>query len=99
MRRRLLLAVLLAPAVILPARAETPAERASRQLQQGVRRDRTVEAGRPEGPLPAESTPVVRAIDADRRSLQPDVGRQEENGLGNVAGERGGTIGGRNPQR
>lgn len=95
MRRRLLLALPLLPAA---ARAETPAERASRDLQQGIRQDRAVEAGGPEGPRPPETTPVTRAMEADRRSIQPDVGRPEESGAASTAGERG-TLGGRNPQR
>ncbi|TCZ65493.1 hypothetical protein [Roseicella aquatilis] len=95
MHRRLIFALPLVPAL---ARAETPAERASRQLQQGVRQDRVVEAGGPEGPRPAETTPVTRAMEVDRRSIQPDVGRPEENGAPLTAGESG-TLGGRNPQR
>jgi hypothetical protein len=41
----------------------------------------------------------VRALDADRRSLQPDVGRPEESGAPITGGERAATGGGRNPQR
>jgi hypothetical protein len=100
MYRRLLLfslppATLLGPAL---ARAQTPAERASRQLHQELREDRATEAAQPEGPPPAAATPTVRALEADRRSLQPDIGRPEQTGLPPTAGERG-TIGGRNPQR
>jgi hypothetical protein len=100
MRRLPLLLALLSPALLAPGlpRAETPAERASRDLQQGLRQDRAAEAGRPEGPPPAAAPPTVRAMEADRRSLQPDVGRPEQTGLPPTAGERG-TIGGRNPQR
>lgn len=102
MRRRLLLTALLASTPVLAtpvlARAETPAERASRQLRREIQGDRAMEAGRPEGPLPAEATPATRALEADRRSLQPDVGRPEEMGSLPTAAERG-TTGGGNPQR
>ena len=58
MHRRLLL---LAPflTVAAPARAETPAERASRQLRQEIQGDRAAEAGRPEGPQPVETSPAA----------------------------------------
>lgn len=77
MRRRPLLASLF-PALSLiavPGHAETPAEQASRQLQQGIREDRAAEAGGPDAPRPPTSTPTTSAIEADRRSIQPDVGR------------------------
>ena len=101
MRRRSLLATLLAPAALLarPSQAETPAERASRELQQDIRRDRAAEAGGPQGPRPSAATPTVSAIEADRRSIEPDVGRPEEAGAPITGGERAATGGGRNPQR
>ncbi|MDO9709290.1 hypothetical protein [Paracraurococcus lichenis] len=97
MRRRPILLLALTP--IAGARAESPAEQASRQLQRDLRRDRAAEAGGPEGPRPPEATPTVRALDADRRSLQPDVGRPEEDAAPVTGGERAATGGGRNPQR
>jgi hypothetical protein len=100
MRRRPLPAVLLAMlAAATPARAETPAERASRQLQQGIRQDRAAEAGGPEGPRPPAPNPATTAIDADRRSIEPDVGRPEATGAAITGGERAATGGGPNPQR
>jgi hypothetical protein len=101
MRRRPLLASLF-PALSLiavPGRAETPAEHASRQLQQGIREDRAAEAGGADAPRPPASTPTTSAIEADRRSIQPDVGRPEEAGAPITGGERAATGGGRNPQR
>jgi hypothetical protein len=103
MRRRPLLASLF-PAISLialavPGHAETPAEQASRQLQQGIRQDRAAEAGGPDAPRPPTSTPTTSAIEADRRSIQPDVGRPEEAGTPITGGERAATGGGHNPQR
>ncbi|TDH59280.1 hypothetical protein E2C06_28305 [Dankookia rubra] len=94
--------LLLALPLILPAgpgRAETPAEQASRQLQQEIRQDRAAEAGEAAAPRPPAATPTTSAIEADRRSLQPDVGRPEEAGAPITGGERAATGGGRNPQR
>ncbi|MEN0074630.1 MAG: hypothetical protein AAGC69_09610 [Paracraurococcus sp.] len=99
MRRRLLLTCLPATLLGAAAGAETPAERASRQLQQGVQRDRIVESGGPEGPRPVQPNAATTALEADRRSLQPDVGRPEESGAPINGGEQAATGGGRNPQR
>ncbi|RAI57866.1 hypothetical protein [Roseicella frigidaeris] len=99
MHRRLLLSCLPIGLVGLAAQAETPAERASRQLHQEVQRDRVAEAGGPEGPRPVEQTPAAQALDVDRRSFQPDVGRPEESGSPVTGGEMAATGGGRNPQR
>lgn len=107
MRRRFLLHALLPaiPALVLPAvtlpilaRAETPAEAASRQLRRDIQEDRATEAARPEGPAPVPQTPAARALEVDRRSLQPDVGRPEQLGMPPSAAERG-TTGAGNPQR
>jgi hypothetical protein len=38
-------------------------------------------------------------LEADRRSLQPDIGLPEEAGGLLIGGERSATGGGRNPQR
>ena len=96
MRRRLLPALFLLPT---GARAETPAERASDALREGVARDRAAEAGGPEGPRPAGQTPVTRALDADRRSIQPDVGRPEADAGAVTGGERAADGAGQSPQR
>ena len=67
--------------VALPALAQTPAERASRQLEQGERRDRADEAAEGvRGITPIVPPAQVLPLEADRRSLQPDVGRPEEAG-------------------
>ena len=99
MRRRLLTATCLLTALSTAAGAETPAERASDTLRDGVARDRAAEAGGPEGPRPAGTTPVTRALDADRRSIQPDVGRPETEGGGVTGGERAADGAGQSPQR
>lgn len=103
MRRHPLLAALLLAAPLIafapPGRAETPAEQASRQLQQGIRQDRAAEAVEPAGPRPPAATPTTSDLEADRRSIQPDVGRPEESGAAITGGERAATGGGRNPQR
>ncbi|TDG21645.1 hypothetical protein E2C05_26995 [Paracraurococcus ruber] len=98
MRRRHLLPLIPACLLPLPALAETPAERASRELRQDLNRDRAREAGGPEGPLPRETSPGAVAIETDRRSLQPDIGRPEEAGAPVTAPERGFNAGG-NTQR
>jgi hypothetical protein len=101
MRRRPLLASLISaiPLLAAPGHAETPAERASRELQQDIRQDRAAEAAGPNAPRAPAATPTTSAIEADRRSIQPDVGRPEEAGAPITGGERAATGGGRNPQR
>ncbi|MFC7476781.1 hypothetical protein ACFQS7_20610 [Dankookia sp. GCM10030260] len=96
MRRRIFLATL---AALPPAHAETPAEQASRELQQGIREDRAAEAAGPEAPRPPSPNPATRAIDADRRSIAPSVGRPEGTAAPITGGERAATGGGSNPQR
>jgi hypothetical protein len=91
--------LLLSLILVGPAWAQTPAERASRQLQQGEWRDRATEAGEAaRGPVLPVPPPQVVPLEADRRSLQPDVGRPEEAGLGSAGGERP-PSGSQNPQR
>lgn len=105
--RRYMLFIRLRPALCLlgllgcaaPARAETPAEQASRQLQQGIRQDRAAEAAGPDTVRPPAATPTTSAMEADRRSIQPDIGRPEEAGVPLTGGERAATGGGPNPQR
>ncbi len=74
--------LLLAAALIAgPALAQTPAERASRQLNQETQRDRAgdrAEAARE--PLAVVPPAQVLPLEADRNSLRPDVGRPEEQG-------------------
>jgi hypothetical protein len=76
-----------------PALGQTPAERASRQLNQETRQDRAVdqaEAAREPQPIipPAQVLP----LEADRSSLRPDIGRPEEQGrlgTGNTGAQPG----------
>ncbi|RYI98851.1 MAG: hypothetical protein EON47_18425, partial [Acetobacteraceae bacterium] len=82
----------LLPVVLLglPAFAQTPAERASRQLEQGERRDRANEAAESaRGITPVVPPAQVLPLEADRRSLQPDVGRPEEAGTSATGGTTG----------
>ena len=81
---RVLLGAALLAAV--PALAQTPVERAARDLERGIARDRVVEGADTASGLqqPAErgggtgAVARVDQLDTDRRSLQPDVGRREE---------------------
>ncbi len=83
--------LLIAPALLAaPAWAQTPAERASRELNKGQFRDRAEdarEAARPVPPAP-QVPPQMQALETDRRSLQPDVGRPEERGVPTTGGIR-----------
>lgn len=96
---RRLPALLILALAAAPAVAETPAEQASRQLQQGLREDRAAEASGASTPRLPAATPTTSAIEADRRSIQPDIGRPEETGAPVTGGERAATGGGTNPQR
>ena len=85
--------------VAVPALAQTPAERASRQLEQGERRDRANEAAESaRGIVPIVPPAQVLPLEADRRSLQPDVGRPEQAGTTGVGGTQA-PSGSQNPQR
>lgn len=80
--------------------AQTPAERASRSLEQDVRGDRFRDAAEDARGDPRPTRPEVLQFEPQRRSLQPDVGRPEQQGLtstGNSAG-RSSSMG-QNPQR
>ena len=92
---------LLSLLIITPALAQTPtpAERAARQLEQGEWRDRAAEAAAAaRGPVPAVPPPQVLPLEADRRSLQPDIGRPEEAGTRATDGAQP-PSGSQNPQR
>ena len=74
----------------MPAVAQTPAERASRSLNHDMRADRfrnAAEYARGDGfPVREE----IQQFVPQRRTLQPDVGRPEENGRLSTVGIRGG---------
>ena len=97
MRRPALL--LLALSLAGPAFAQTTplqmVNRANRLLEQDRARDSSplVRGALPPGP---ES---MRAMEDDRRSLGPGVGRPETAGRYETGGERGALTGGMNPQR
>lgn len=76
-----------------PNRATEAETRLNRQLEQDRIRDRLNQRAAPPGP---ES---MRAMEDDRRSLGPDVGRPEAAGRLETGGERGALTGGMNPQR
>ncbi|MBL6453824.1 hypothetical protein JMJ55_00730 [Belnapia sp. T6] len=78
----LLLAALFAALFLAnPALAQTPAERASRQLNQETQRDRVVDRAEAAREAPAVVPPAqVLPLESDRSSLRPDVGRPEEAG-------------------
>lgn len=81
--------------------AQTPAERASRNLNQDTRADRFRDAARDaRGDARPSATPGVQQFDTQRRTLQPDVGRPEEDGR-TPTGSASGTLPsmGPNPQR
>lgn len=86
--------------VIGQADAQTPAERAGQLLDRELGQDRTTGAAVPSGAVtpPAAST-AVQAIDQDRRSLAPDVGRPEAAGITTPGPAGSGETGGPNPQR
>ena len=64
-----------------PALAQTPAERASRQLNREEQQDRARDAAEAaREPQPIVPPAQVLPLEADRNSLRPDVGRPEEAG-------------------
>ncbi len=95
----LALLMALASPLAAPAQAQGARENAetrlNRQLEQDRDRDRAAMArgAAPPGP---ES---MRAMEDDRRSLSPDVGRPEAEGRMEPGGQRGAMTGGMNPQR
>jgi hypothetical protein len=83
------------------AAGQTPAERASRNLNQDTRADRFRDAARDARGDARPIRPEVQQFEPQRRTLQPDVGRPEQNGR--ITGTEG-TVGGLpsmgpNPQR
>jgi hypothetical protein len=60
--------------------AQSPAERASRELNRDLGSDRFRDAASDARGDPRPTPPGVQQFDAQRRSLQPDVGRPEEDG-------------------
>jgi hypothetical protein len=101
MLRPLSILLLAAAAVTGPALAQSPAERASRRLEQGVEADRLRDAARDARGDPRPTRPEVQQFEPERRTLQPDVGRPEETGTGGTLtdGTRNATGMGPNPQR
>jgi hypothetical protein len=80
-----------------PALRDNAETRLNRALEQDRARDRV---GPPGSFQPAPSGPEsMRAMEDDRRSLGPDVGRPEAQGRMETGGERGALSGGMNPQR
>ena len=100
MLRAILAMPLLAAAVVGVAAAETPAERASRALDQQVEADRFRDAARDARGDPRPPRPEVQQFEPQRRTLQPDVGRPEQSGRLSTEGLAGGIPSmGPNPQR
>lgn len=81
--------------------AQSPAERASRSLNQDVRADRFRDAARDARGDARPTRPEVQQFEPQRRTLQPDVGRPEQNGrISGTEGTAGGLPSmGPNPQR
>ena len=80
--------------------AQTPAERASRNLNQDTRADRFRDAARDARGDDRPIRPEVQQFEPQRRTLQPDVGRPEQEGRNSTGGIRGGLPSmGPNPQR
>lgn len=80
--------------------AQTPAERASRSLNQDTRADRFRDAARDARGDDRPIRPEVQQFEPQRQTLQPDVGRPEQNGRISTEGMRGGLPSmGQNPQR
>ena len=80
--------------------AQTPAERASRSLNEDVAEDRARDAARDARNEPRPEIPGVQQFEPDRRTLRPDVGRPEQSEApAAVGGQRGTTSMGPNPQR
>lgn len=80
--------------------AQSPAERASRSLNRDVRADRFRDAARDARGDDRPIRPEVQQFEPQRRTLQPDVGRPEQNGRVSTEGLAGGLPSmGNNPQR
>ena len=62
------------------AAAQTPAERASRSLERDMRSDRFRDAAQDARGDDRPTRPEVQQFEPQRRSLQPDVGRPEQQG-------------------
>lgn len=93
--------LLVAPALLTTAAwAQTPAEQASRELNKDQIRDRAEDARESARPVPPppQVPPQMQALETDRRSLQPDVGRPEQRGVPTTGGIRP-PSGAQNPQR
>lgn len=83
-----------------PALAQTPAERASRDLNADVAADRTRDAARDARGDPRPEVPGVQQFEGERRTIRPDVGRPEQSETPAATGTvRGSTSMGPNPQR
>ncbi len=79
---------------------QTPAERASGSLNRDMRADRFRDAARDARGDDRPIRPEVQQFEPQRRTLQPDVGRPEQNGRLSTEGLVGGLPGmGPNPQR
>ena len=79
---------------------QSPAERASRGLNQDPRADRFRDAARDARGDDRPIRPEVQQFEPQRRTLQPDVGRPEQNGRISTEGVAGGLPSmGPNPQR
>ena len=79
---------------------QTPAERASGNLNRDMRADRFRDAARDARGDDRPIRPEVQQFDSQRRTLQPDVGRPEQDGRLSTEGLRGGLPSmGPNPQR
>ena len=79
---------------------QSPAERASRGLNRDTRADRFRDAARDARGDDRPIRPEVQQFEPQRRTLQPDVGRPEQNGRLSTEGLVGGLPGmGPNPQR
>lgn len=92
-------AALLLLATLAPAAAQTPAERASRSLEQEVARDRLRDSARDAHGDPRPAQPGVEMFEPQRRSFEPDVGRPEATGSSRPSGTRGTSRMGQNPLR
>ena len=80
--------------------AQTPAERASGNLNRDVRADRFRDAARDARGDDRPVRPEVQQFEPQRRTLQPDVGRPEQEGRSSTGNLRGGLPSmGPNPQR
>ncbi len=82
------------------AAAQTPAEQATRSLNQDLAKDRARDAARDARNDPRPEIPGVQQFEPERQTLRPDVGRPEQSEApAAVGGQRGTTSMGPNPQR